>query len=172
MSEPALVSLYERIAARCREIGARVPCRPGCDSCCRRLAQPPQLTGAEWEHLRQQLALLSPDCLLEVRQRVDELRAQAQAPEPPRHFVCPLLDREGGRCLTYLGRPAACRTYGYYLTRGQGLFCERMVELQSGESDVIWGNHDAVEAELVRLFGEQRTLPEWFEQWQGRGSPR
>ena len=39
------------------------PCRKGCDGCCRRLAEIPQLTIAEWDLLREGLSLLTPELL-------------------------------------------------------------------------------------------------------------
>ena len=35
-------------------------CGKGCDSCCRRLADVPQLTLAEWDLLREGLTVLAP----------------------------------------------------------------------------------------------------------------
>jgi Fe-S-cluster containining protein len=166
MTDAALLALYDRIAERCREVGeqGKVPCAPGCDTCCQRLAQPPQLTPAEWEHLRGQLKLLSKPALQAIRSRVDDLRRAAGAIPTPAHFVCPLLDQEGHSCLLYLGRPAACRTYGYYVDEGKGLWCQRIVELQQDpKSDVVWGNQAGVDAELARISGPARGLHEWFE---------
>ena len=42
------------------------PCRVGCDNCCRRLAEIPQLTMAEWNFLREGLHLLAPEHLHEI----------------------------------------------------------------------------------------------------------
>ncbi len=59
-------------------------------------------------------------------------------------------------------RPVACRTYGFYRSRDQGLYCkdiERDVADQTLD-DVIWGNHDAIDVRLKALGS--RSLPEWF----------
>jgi uncharacterized protein len=36
------------------------PCHKGCDGCCRRLAQPPAMTAAEWQVVYQGFLQLSP----------------------------------------------------------------------------------------------------------------
>ena len=77
--------------------------------------------------------------------------------------VCPLLDEASGACPVYAERPIACRTYGFYVQRGIGLYCQ---EIKSGVDrgelgDVVWGNQDAVDRSLADS-GETRALDEWF----------
>jgi Fe-S-cluster containining protein len=133
-------------------------CGKGCDSCCRRLARMPQLTRAEWDLLRDGLQQLTPERLLEIR---SNMASSTQQP-----YTCPLLDLASGTCPVYSRRPVACRTYGFYVQRDLGLYC-RDIEAQVADgalSDVVWGNHDAVDQRLSRL-GESRALNDWFECW-------
>jgi len=134
-------------------------CGKGCDSCCRQLAEIPQLTLAEWELLREGLTALPA-------KQVQEIRATALSTQRSRPFTCPLLNLSTGTCPVYAHRPVACRTYGYYVQRDKGLFCH---DIESRVDDgvlqnVVWGNHDAIDHCLAKL-GEVRTLNDWFEDW-------
>lgn len=136
-------------------------CRKGCDNCCRRLADAPTLTAAEWCLLREGLAELAPGRLEEIRAAMAELANEATRP-----VVCPLLDRAAGACLVYAHRPVACRTYGFFAQRELGLYCHDIeVRVAGGElDDVVWGNHDAIDRSLIGL-GEARSLTAWFKDW-------
>jgi hypothetical protein len=60
----------------------------------------------------------------------------------------------------------ACRTYGFYVQRDKGLYCQE-IEARVADgfmSDVVWGNHEAIEHRLASL-GETRALTEWFKRW-------
>ncbi len=136
-------------------------CRLGCDGCCRRLAEVPRITEAEWERLGDGLAALPQQLLREIGQNIATMDEQ-----PPRHIVCPFLDQSAGACLVYAHRPVACRTYGFYVQRDKGLYCKE-IESRVAEGDwaeVIWGNQDAVDHRLSGLGGT-RTLTEWFAHW-------
>jgi len=117
-----LLVIYDAVERRARatsETHAWWPCRRGCDTCCRRLADVPQLVRAEWALLEEGLAALAPDVRAEVAARIERL-----ADEPPRGpITCPMLDEEEGACLVYAHRPGACRTYGFYVERELGLHC-------------------------------------------------
>src|SRR5512143_2703327 len=107
-----LVQIHTDIEARVQAIRGEHPdwlCRMGCDRCCRRLAEVPRLTLAEWELLREGLAALPTEQLREIGQDIAAL-----AEQPSRPLVCPLLDRSAGACRVYAHRPVACRTYGFY----------------------------------------------------------
>ncbi|MBL1264278.1 YkgJ family cysteine cluster protein [Candidatus Methylomicrobium oryzae] len=133
-------------------------CRRGCDGCCRRLAEIPRLTAAEWDRLREGLAALPPDRLREIRRDVAALAGQRSRP-----VVCPLLDRSAGACRVYAHRPVACRTYGFYVQRDLGLYCKD-IEARVAEgalAEVVWGNQDAVDRRLDALGGI-RELTDWF----------
>lgn len=158
---PALRILHEEIDARAAATVARqpdFPCRKGCDHCCHHLASLPLLTEAEWESLREGLAELAPDTRAEV-----DGRLAALGPNPSRPIICPLLDASTGVCLVYAHRPTACRTYGFYVERDNGLYCGDILErVERGALDeVTWGNHAAVEARLL-AFGASRPLNEWL----------
>ncbi len=134
------------------------PCGKGCDGCCRQLAAMPRLSAAEWELLKPGLQALDEVRLAEIRARLEEL---ARSPGGP--LVCPLLDRTSGACPVYAQRPVACRSYGFYVQRGKGLYCSEIENrAASGRlDDVVWGNHDRVERALTQL-GESRTLAQWL----------
>lgn len=147
-------------------------CAKGCDSCCRRLADVPQLTAAEWDLLRPALAALAAPALEKIRHRMLVLGGGGDGVGPlahsaPRVVVCPLLDLENGACPVYAARPVACRTYGFYVQRELGLYCS---DIESRVADgalagVVWGNHDGVDRRLADL-GETRALTEWFARWE------
>jgi len=136
-------------------------CGKGCDSCCRRLADVPQLTSAEWDLLREGLTDLPLGRLQEIRRNMAALTGQ-----PSRPVVCPLLDLATGFCPVYTRRPVACRTYGFYVQRDLGLYCHDIESRVADGAlvDVVWGNHDAIDQRLAGL-GEIRALTDWFERW-------
>lgn len=159
-----LVQLHADIDARVQTIRAGRPdwlCRMGCDGCCRRLAEVPRLTSAEWDLLKEGLAALPSELLREIGEGIAAL-----AGKPPRPIVCPLLDLSAGACRVYAHRPVACRTYGFYVQRDQGLYCKDIESRIAGGawSDVVWGNQDAIDRRL-RGLGDTRELPEWFVDW-------
>lgn len=160
-----LTQLHTDIDERVRGIQDNHPdwlCRMGCDGCCRRLAEVPRLTAAEWDWLREGLAALPPERLLAIGQDIAALAGQATRP-----IVCPLLDRSAQACLVYAHRPVACRTYGFYVQRELGLYCKE-IEARVATGDwvqVVWGNHDAIDRRLSGL-GDTRELTEWFMSWQ------
>ena len=106
-----LSRLHVDIDARVQAIREDRPdwlCGKGCDSCCRRLAEVPRLTAAEWGLLQEGLATLPPERLEEISRDMVALAGQRSRP-----VVCPLLDRSTGACPVYAQRPVACRTYGF-----------------------------------------------------------
>jgi Fe-S-cluster containining protein len=158
-----LSQLHCEIDARVQYIRENHPdwlCGKGCDGCCRRLAEMPQLTAAEWTLLQAGLAALAPERLGEIGRHMAALAGQ-------RPVVCPLLDQTTGACLVYAQRPVACRTYGFYVQRDKGLYCND-IESRVAEgalANVVWGNHDAIDQRLSGL-GESRALNEWFARWE------
>ncbi len=159
-----LSQIHALIDARVRAIRKDRPdwlCGKGCDTCCRRLAELPQLTAAEWNLLRDGLAALSP-------QRLDEIGRDlaALARHGVRPLVCPLLEPSTGTCPVYAQRPVACRSYGFYVQRQLGLYCPEIAARVADGSltDVVWGNHDVIDQKLAEL-GESRSLTEWFGSW-------
>src|SRR5574343_1291948 len=152
-----LTELHLDIDARVASMRENQPdwlCGKGCDGCCQRLADVPQLTEAEWDLLRSGLAGLAPASLQAIRDKMAAVAASTSRP-----LICPLLDRSTGACPVYAQRPVVCRTYGFYMQRDRGLFCCD-IEKQVAEGalpDVIWGNHDAIDRRLAGL-GEARPL--------------
>ena len=159
---PSLLRLHADVDSRVSSIRDAHPdwrCGKGCDTCCRQLARMPQLTATEWDLLQQGLAALAPEQRDELRRRV------SVQPDPLSPVVCPLLDQANGACPVYAQRPVACRTYGFYVQHGVGLYCQ---EIRSDADrgalvDVVWGNQDAIDPSLAPL-GETRALDEWFAQ--------
>lgn len=164
-SSALLKQLHADIDDRVRTIRDGHPdwlCRMGCDGCCRRLAEIPRLTEAEWELLKEGLIGLPPEQFREIARQVAAL-----AEQPARPVVCPLLDHAAGACRVYAHRPTACRTYGFYVQREHGLYCKDIQARVAGGdwSEVIWGNQDAVDRRLGGM-GITRELTEWFALWQ------
>ena len=160
----ALTELFADIDARVQQIRSGQPdwpCARGCDDCCHQLAGLPRLSTAEWMLLQQGLERLPAQVLAAVRQR---LAALAEQPAGP--YVCPLLETQTGACSVYPQRPVACRSYGFYVQRDKGLYCGRIrTEADAGRLDeVVWGNHDRVDARLAGL-GDSFSLLEWFARW-------
>ncbi len=163
-----LPELHADIEARVQAIRNEHPdwlCGLGCDGCCRRLAEIPLLTAVEWDWLQEGLAALPSELLLEIGRGVAALAEQASRP-----IVCPLLDCSAGACRVYEHRPAACRTYGFYIQREQGLYCSDIASRVAGGAwaDVVWGNQDVIDRRLLAL-GDSRELTEWFARWNREG---
>jgi len=159
-----LTELHADIDARVQSIRddhADWLCGKGCDNCCKRLAEVPQLTSSEWALLRKGLAGLPPEHFNEISRAIAALAGSTLRP-----VVCPLLDHATGACPVYLYRPVACRSYGFYMQRDLGLFCRDIENLvaEGALPNVVWGNHDAVDRRLAGL-GESRPLTAWFADW-------
>jgi Fe-S-cluster containining protein len=160
----SLPQLHADVEARVHAIRADHSdwlCSKGCDGCCRRLAEIPQLTFAEWDLLREGLATLAPGRLRKISQDMAALASQCSRP-----VVCPLLDHSTNACQVYTHRPVACRTYGFYVQRDLGLYCHDIASRVADGSlaNVVWGNHDAIDQGLASL-GKIRPLSEWFGLW-------
>lgn len=159
-----LPRLHADIESRVQAIRASHPewlCTKGCAGCCRRLADLPQLTAAEWKLLREGLTALPAEWLRKISQGMAAVDRQHEGP-----IICPLLDRSTNVCPVYAQRPVACRSYGFYMQRGQGLYCGDIeTEVANGVlADVMWGNHDAIDRQLAALGGS-RPITEWFADW-------
>jgi Fe-S-cluster containining protein len=159
-----LNQLHRDIDIRVHTIRQHQPdwlCSKGCDTCCRRLAEIPQLTEAEWRLLQEGLNALAPEHLDEIREKTKALANQTSRP-----IICPMLDPRTGACPVYAQRPVACRTYGFYAQRDQGLYCQDIKSLvDTGVlADVVWGNHDNIDRQL-KQSGESLNLTEWFVRW-------
>jgi Fe-S-cluster containining protein len=160
--ESTLFRLHADIDARVEAIRTAQPdwlCGKGCAGCCRRLAAVPQLTAQEWALLREGLLALPAARLDDIRQKV-----AARAVHSPRPVICPMLDEQTSACPVYAHRPVACRTYGFYVQRELGLYCDDIASqvAEGALPDVIWGNHNAVDHTLTTL-SETRTLTDWFD---------
>lgn len=151
-----LLTLYEDVDRRARTTAAERewwPCRRGCDTCCRRLAAVPQLVRAEWELLEEGLDALPANVRAGVDARITDLARSEREGTLARPIVCPMLDAGEGACLVYEHRPAACRTYGFYVERGIGLHCEMITQAVAERPDdpIVWGNAESVDYTLGRL---------------------
>ena len=133
------------------------PCRAGCDHCCRHLAAIPEVTEPEWNLLSAGLLALPAGIQEGVIQRMQAIETSSYP------FTCPLLDSSSGQCLVYQERPLACRIYGFYVERGEGLYCGQIHSLaESGQlQDVVWGNQVSVDEKSAPL-GRKRSILEWF----------
>lgn len=136
------------------------PCRKGCDGCCRRLAQVPELTAGEWQVLQQGFLRLPTATQHEVARRIRAL-AHWQGGE----VTCPFLDDTHGTCLVYAYRPVACRMYGFYVSRTDHWWCADIQALyEAGVCDgLVLGNHGAIERAVHQQCGAVQSLVEWFE---------
>ena len=156
--------IYTDIAQRVRAITEERPlwpCHKGWDGCCRRLAQPPEITAAEWHVVHQGFLHLSPVTQHEVARRIRALAHWQGGP-----VTCPFLDDTHGTCLIYAYRPAACRMYGFYVSRTDNWWCtDIQVLYETGVCDgVVLGNQSAIERALHQQCGEVQSLVEWFAQ--------
>ncbi|MCB9550278.1 MAG: YkgJ family cysteine cluster protein [Myxococcales bacterium] len=158
----ALARLIAEVEARADSLatGRDWPCHAGCDGCCRRLAVIPALTGAEWALLAPVFAALPADRRADIR-----ARALALADHPAGALVsCPFLDGEAGLCQVYAGRPAACRSYGFYRGARHDAFCglvEAALPALEADGPLLFGNQDALDARLDALGGRV-DLVAWF----------
>lgn len=165
-----LLEIYDGIESRTHATNrahAFWPCKRGCDGCCRSLAEIPRISRAEWDVLREGLDLLSAEARAIVDAKMATMATLAERPIEGGKVVCPMLDEDEGACLVYAHRPAACRTYGYYVRRGDGLHCGLVAEAVNAHEahdgePITWGNQESVEEALVRLSGEARSLIEWL----------
>jgi len=78
-----------------------------------------------------------------------------------RPVTCPMLDPDSASCLVYQARPVACRAYGFYAEREFVLGCSRIESVSRQASDVVWGNHTALEQRMDGL-GEAAELSQWL----------
>lgn len=160
----ALRDIYDAIEQRVFAIVSAQPvwpCEKGCDSCCRQLAQPPQVSAAEWVVVQQGLAQLEATVQADIAWRLRALSDGASGP-----VVCQFLDEQAGVCRIYHYRPAVCRMYGFYVSRHGNQWCEDIqacYEAGMGQG-VVLGNAQAVQRELSEQFGESRSVVDWFEQ--------
>ena len=160
----AITELHADIDKRVELIRLDLPgwlSRSGCDGCCHRLAEIPQITAAEWDLLSEGIAELPQELLQSIGQDIAMIADQQARP-----IVCPLLDKSTDHCRVYQYRPIACRTYGFYVQRDKGLYCKDIeAQVNSGKlSEVVWGNEDAIDQRLKDM-GELRELTKWFSDW-------
>ena len=118
------------------------------------------LTEAEWRPLRDAIRQLPPARQRDVADRAAATRAN---PNSDGTFVCPLLDRESGACRVYEARPAACRSYGFYVGRDGERYCGHVAAHVGDRVDaIVWGNQTALDRELEREGGASRPLDAWL----------
>jgi Fe-S-cluster containining protein len=166
-SDSILITLFNDIDHRIDAITQAEPawpCHQGCDLCCRQLPFLPEITRAEWALLYEGFQTLT----VSVQEIVGQRLAEAAEQESHRDgFVtCPLLDREKGECLVYMYRPAACRMYGFYVTRSGNRWCNIIqAQYETGFAEgIVLGNQQSVDRAMIQNFGETRSIAVWFEE--------
>ena len=87
----------------------------------------------------------------------------ALAEQTARPLICLLLNRSARSCLVYAYRPVACRTYGFYVQRGQGLYCNDIKSrvAEGAWAEIVWNNQDVIDRGLSGL-DDARELAKWF----------
>jgi len=94
----------------------------------------------------------------------EQIQAQVKALNGiPAPIVCPFLDQDRRMCLVYESRPLACRTYGFYVERDRGLYCQAIeARVDAGQySDVVWGNQAGIDS-AASVLGPARSLVDWL----------
>lgn len=139
-----------------RRSGEWLVCRPGCTQCCVGVFPINQLDAARLKRAFGELEMREPERAGRIRQRTREAveRLSAEFPGDPvtgildegadadRRFsefandeVCPVLDRETGKCELYEARPMTCRVFGPPVRSDEGLgACELCYR---GASDAV-----------------------------------
>lgn len=164
MNDPdsILIAIFNDIDHRVNEITQAQPawpCQRGCDLCCHRLPLLPEITSAEWDLLLEGFQQLPIPTQETVRKRLT--RAEPQ----DGFFTCPLLNKEKGECLVYVYRPAACRMFGFYVTRSGNRWCGMIQKrYEDGFAEgIMLGNQQSVDRMLMENFGETKSIAVWFE---------
>ncbi len=113
------------------------------------------MTAGEWALLREGIEGLEDAVKKSVYTSIEEMTDETR--------VCPMLDRARGACRVYAQRPASCRSYGFYLLGGDGLWCEKIEALHQDRMPpgLIYGHQIALERALERAFGPKRGLSQW-----------
>ena len=140
------------------------PCKMGCDACCRQLANPPEITAVEWQHLYAGIQTLPQTIQLEVQQKIEALAHRDEKEQPV--VTCPLLDEAKGACRVYDYRPAACRMYGFYVSQHNNQWCQMIEELdQAGKLEgAVLGNYSAMRRQIQQNFGPIRSIVDWWQE--------
>ena len=131
-------------------------CKRGCDHCCRHLAQPLELSPAEWERVDGAVSSLPAPIKAAVDQKIESLLQQIGEQTISSAVVCPYLDEVEGACRIYDDRPIACRTYGFFIARDHDQYCDQ-IETQvrdRGDAAIVWGNAEAIRHDIERLSGK------------------
>jgi Fe-S-cluster containining protein len=166
MTNPQLIELYDEIEMRAHSAVTERPvwpCRRGCDACCRRLAHPPEVTAVEWQLMSQGLQALPTTTQAVIGHKITALTARES--DATDFIICPFLDEVVGACLIYAQRPAACRMYGFYVSRQSNMWCQQIEDLyQAGALEgVTLGNYSAMQRQLERAFGDIQSIVIWYQ---------
>lgn len=174
MSRPdrKLLQIYTSIDERVSSVHEQSsplawPCMRGCDGCCYRLSDVPLITNAEWDMLAQSIRNV-PEHFSRFAAGIHRLAQHEQNAE--RSVVaCPFIAPDDGAsrpgsCLVYEGRPAACRSYGYFAERHDVLGCEDVLT-HAVQMNVVWGNQTALQRELDAVSSSmlpRQSLVAWW----------
>lgn len=157
--------LYAAVDARCaklRVLAPSWPCRAGCSACCEQLSELPRITRIEWELLREHIVSLDSELRHQIARSIEQCPTQNTLSGKVK---CPLLDTATRCCLVYEGRPAACRSYGFYRDRSHDLWCHEVEQFVAtlDPHGLVCGNQASLERDLVRISAEEpRSILEWY----------
>ena len=169
-----LTLLYREIGETTERIAREHPwwpCRKGCGFCCY-LQAAPVATEYEWNHALPTIRALP----LPLRRAIVE-RARRFGDHPERMnaagaTACPFLENEA--CSIYPARPSVCRTYGMYMYRGGGHWCElvedALMDHHTELPDIVFGNIAPVHKAVDRLGSSTVVLPAWLERQAAAGA--
>jgi Fe-S-cluster containining protein len=110
------------------------------------------------------LQALPDDIQAAISQKIIDLANRE--PDDTDFVICPFLNEREGACLIYAQRPAACRMYGFYVSRQSNMWCQQIEELyEAGVLEgVTLGNYSAMQRQLGQVFGNMQSIVIWYQQ--------
>jgi Fe-S-cluster containining protein len=152
------------LVRKARREGHAIPCRRGCDACCRDVAW---TTRPEARELAERVASMPAErrarVLAGVRAWLDGMAAAGLPPGDPypsvsayarAALVCPLLDVERRECMAYELRPLACR--GHYVLAEDASGCANRAEVPQVATLIV--EDESSETALSMVDGDIYTM--------------